>query len=172
MIMEALWQRLDLWFRASLPALSTLLLTVLSGSAGPFPYLESVMPPLGFMALFYWAAHRPDLFPPAIAFAAGLLSDIINGGPLGLSALLFTAAHQIIWRQRSLFAGHSFVMLWSGFSLIATIFIFSQWILTGLLDWQLARFLPVFMQAILAIILFPLLCWLFIQIQRITTSPT
>ncbi|MFA5040858.1 MAG: rod shape-determining protein MreD [Bdellovibrionales bacterium] len=168
--MEAFWQRLDFWFRASVPSLSTLLMTLLDVSAGPIPHLEMVLPPLGFMSLFYWSAHRPDLFPPAVAFSVGLLSDIINGGPLGLSALLFTAAHQIIWRQRSLFAGHSFYMLWSGFSLVVLIFIFTQWALRGLLEWHLARVLPVLMQAVLAIILFPLLCWLFIRLQRITAS--
>ena len=168
--MEALWQRLDLWLRAALPLFSALLMTLLAVCAAPFPYLESVMPPLGFIALFYWSAHRPDLFPPAFAFATGLLSDIINGGPLGLSALLFTVAQQGIWRQRSLFAGHSFFMLWSGFSLIITLLIFTQWLLIGLLNWHIAPFLPVLVQMILAIIFFPLPCWLFIQIQRSALS--
>lgn len=164
--MEAFWQRLDINIRASMPAAVALLLTLLGVGAWPFPHLETVMPPLGFIALFYWAAHRPDLFPPALAFALGLLSDVINGGPLGVMALLFTLAQQIVWRQRSVFAGHSFLMLWAGFSLAVAALVVSQWLLTGLIEWQLAPALPVFLQMVLAIVVFPLPCWIFIQLQR------
>ncbi len=169
--MEALWQRLDALFRAALPIVSTVLLIVLEAGAGPIPHLDMLLPPLGFMALFYWSAHRPDLFPSSAAFAAGLLSDVVNGGPLGLSAFLFTVAHQAVWRQRGLFAGHSFMMLWSGFSLVATIYIFAQWSLTALLEWQFPRVFPVFMQDVLAIVLFPILCWFLIRLQRVTSGP-
>jgi rod shape-determining protein MreD len=170
--MEALWQRLDLWLRAAMPAITALLMALLGVSAWPFPYLEPVMPPLAFIALFYWSAHRPDLFPPILAFSIGFLNDLISGAPLGLSALLFTIAHQIIWRQRSLFAGHSFLMLWAGFSLAATLMIFAQWGLMGVLSWQFAPLLPVFLQTVLAVAFFPLPCWVFIQIQRVMLSPS
>jgi rod shape-determining protein MreD len=164
--MDAFWQRLDSWLKAAMPSVTALLMALLSVGAWPIPHLGSVMPPLAFIALFYWSAHRPDLFPPAAAFATGLLNDLVNGHPLGLTALLFTGAHQIIWRQRGLFAGHSFLMLWSGFALAATLFMFAEWLVMGLLAWQMAPLLPVLIQTVLAIVLFPLPCWIFIQLQR------
>jgi rod shape-determining protein MreD len=170
--MEALWQRLDLWLRSALPLASTLILTLLSVCAWPVPYLGYVMPPLAFIAVYYWSVHRPDLFSPAFAFYVGMLNDLISNNPIGLSALLFTIAHEVIWRQRSLFAGHSFFMLWGGFALAATLFMFAQWILMGLLNWQMISFMLAVTQTALAIILFPLPCWVLIQLQRSIASPT
>jgi len=100
----------------------------------------------------------------------GILTDIINGLPMGISALLFVFAHQIIWQQRRFFAGHSFFMLWSGFALAATAMMICEWILIGLVRWQIAPFLPVLVQTILAIVLFPLPCWLLIRLQRSVLS--
>jgi rod shape-determining protein MreD len=168
--MDAWWQRLDGGLRAAMPSATALFLALLGVSAWPLPHLGPVMPPLAFIALFYWAAHRPDLFPPIVAFFLGLLNDFINGGPLGLSALLFTVAHQIIWRQRGLFAGHSFFILWLGFALAAALLMLAQWVLMGLLTWQPAPPVPILVQTILAILLFPLPCWIFIQLQRTVLS--
>jgi rod shape-determining protein MreD len=168
--MDVLWQRLDLWLRAALPSMLTFFMTLLEIGAWPLPYSGAVRPALGFIALFYWSAHRPDLFSPAVAFAAGLLSDLINGAPTGLSALLFTAAHQIIWRQRGFFAGHSFLRLWFGFILAVVPMILVQWVFMGLLNWQVAPLLPVLVQMVLTIVLFPLPCWVFIHTQRAALS--
>jgi rod shape-determining protein MreD len=164
--MEAFWQRLDFSLRSTIPSASAVLLTLLSVSAWPLPYLGPVRPSLGLIALFYWAAHRPSLFPPVVAFAVGMMIDILNGWPVGLSAFLFVGAHQIIWRQRTLFAGHSFFKLWFGFALAALALMFAQWLLMGLWMWQIAPFKQVLLQTILTIVLFPLPCWIFIQLQR------
>lgn len=168
--MELLWQRLDGWLRISIPSLSAFIMTFLGASAWPVPYLGPVMPPLAFMALFYWSAHRPDLFPPLIAFFIGLLNDFINGNILGVSALLFTVGNRIIWKQRGFFAGHSFFLLWAGFSLTVTIYLTAQWFLISLLNWQAISIFPAAIQLVLAIILFPLPCWILILLQRGTTS--
>jgi rod shape-determining protein MreD len=168
--MEQLWQRLDLWLRIAVPTATALLMTLLSVCAWPLPYLGPVMPPLAFIALYYWATHRPDLFPPSIAFILGLLNDIINGLPMGISAFLFTLAHQIIWRQRRFFSGHSFIMLWSGFALAALTLMVAQWALMALVCWQITPLLPILVQAALAIILFPMPCWIMIRLQRSVLS--
>ena len=169
--MEALWQRLELWLRATTPFVSALVMTLISVLAWPIPYLGVVMPPLAYISLFYWAAHRPDLFTLPMAFGIGLLNDIVNNFPLGSSALLFSVAHQIIFKKRSTFVGHSFYMLWAGFSFSAVLLMFFQWVLFGLLAWAIAPFLPVFLQTFLGIVVFPLPCWAMIQLQKNTVSP-
>ncbi|MDD4615596.1 MAG: rod shape-determining protein MreD [Alphaproteobacteria bacterium] len=171
--MEALWQRLDLWLRAALPLASTLFMTLLGSGAWPIPYLGTVMPPLAFIALFYWSAHRPDLFSPSAAFGIGILNDLVGGGAmLGTSALLFTVAHQIIFQQRSVFAGRSFLMLWTGYCIAATVLMLLQWTMQGFLEWRFVPILPVLTQAVLGIVLFPLPCWILIRLQRFTASPS
>ncbi len=164
--MEIFWQRLDSWLKASAPIAVTLVMTLLSVAAWPLPNLGGVMPPLAFIALFYWSAHRPDLFPSAAAFFIGLLNDVVNDVPLGVSAFLFTMAHQILWRQRRFFAGHSFIILWSGFALASCLLMLSQWGLVALVNWTAPPFSPVFVQTLLGIALFPLPCWVLIQLQR------
>lgn len=168
--MEVIWQRLDQGLRLAMPSAFTLLMTLLSVIVWPLPYLGPVMPPLAFIALYYWSTHRPDLFPTGVAFAIGVLNDIINDLPIGISALLFTLAHEIILRQRRFFAGHSFFMLWSGFAIAATVLMICEWILIALVRWQVAPFLPVLMQTVLAIVIFPLPCWIMIRLQRATLT--
>ncbi len=168
--MEVVWQRLDLWLRAAMPSSVAVLLTLLSVGVWPLPYLGPVMPPLAFIALYYWSIHRPDLFPPSIAFILGALNDIINDLPMGVSAFLFTLAHQVIWRQRRFFAGHSFFMLWSGFALAAAVMMVAQWLLISLIGWKTIPFLPVLIQTVLAIVIFPLPCWVMIRLQRAVLS--
>lgn len=168
--MDVVWQRLDQGLRLAMPSAVALLMTLLSVIVWPLPYLGPVMPPLGFIALYYWSTHRPDLFPPGIAFLLGFLNDIINGLPLGISALLFTLAHQVIFRQRRFFAGHSFFMLWSGFALAAAVLMLAEWFLISLVRWQPSPFLPVLMQTVLAIVIFPLPCWILIRLQRSVLS--
>jgi len=164
------WQRLDQWLRLAMPSVIALFMTLLSVIVWPLPYVGSIMPPLAFIALYYWSTHRPDLFPSSVAFLLGFLNDIINDFPVGVSALLFTVAHQIILRQRRVFAGHSFFMLWAGFALAATALMIGEWVLIALVRWQITPFLPVLMQTVLAIVIFPLPCWILIHLQRATLS--
>jgi len=163
---NVLLQRLDNGARLSLPFVTTLVCTFLSVVAWPLPYMDAVAPPLGLMVLYYWAVHRPDLFRPSMAFAIGLLNDVINFLPLGLSALLFVAAHQMILQQRRFFTGHSFYMMWFGFILMIVIVMMAEWIGLCLIRWQGLPFFPVFMQMLLSCVLFPLPCWLLIRLQR------
>ena len=153
-----------------MPAAVSLLMTLASVIVWPLPYLGAVMPPLAFIALYYWTSHRPDLFPAGIAFLLGILTDVINDLPLGVSALLFVLARQIILQQRRFFAGHSFFMLWSGFALLSTAMMLMEWILVDLMRWQLMPFLPVLVQTVLSILIFPLPCWLLIRLQKVALS--
>jgi rod shape-determining protein MreD len=169
-MLDAVLQRLDSAARMALPFATALLCTLLGVIAWPLPWFGAVAPPLALMAVYYGAIHRPDLFRPGMAFVIGLLHDTINFLPLGLSALLFVAAHQLIFRQRRFFAGHSFFMMWWGFALTVLIVMAAEWLLQGLIGWQLLPVLPVVMQCLLAIVLFPLPCWLLIRLQRAALS--
>lgn len=167
---DTLWQRLDNSARAALPFMTTLLFTFLSVLAWPVPYIGIVMPPLALITIYYWAIHRPDLFGPAMAFVIGLLFDIINAFPPGLSALLFVGLHQFVFWQRRFFSGQSFLMLWSGFALTVIAFVILEWLLLAIIRWHMSPLFPVFMQAVLVIFLFPLPCWMLIRLQRSALS--
>jgi len=163
---DVVLQRLDHGLRLSAPFMTVFLCTLIGVIPWPLPYLGMVSPPLALMALYYWTIHRPDLFRPGMAFIIGLLNDVLNSLPPGLTALVFVGAHQLILRQRRFFAGHSFFMLWWGFVLIAIMAMLAEWMLLCLIQWQGLPALPVLAQIVLAIVFFPLPCWLFIRLQR------
>lgn len=164
--------RLDHAARMSLPFATTLLCVLLGAAAWPIPHLGAVAPPLALIAVYYWAIHRPDLFRPGMAFLIGFLNDILHGLPLGLSALLFVAAYQLVLGQRRFFAGHSFFMMWAGFALTALGVAAAAWLLQSLMAWHLTPPMPVLVQTMLAVVFFPLPCWLLIRLQRGALSQT
>ncbi|HEU0117893.1 MAG TPA: rod shape-determining protein MreD [Alphaproteobacteria bacterium] len=167
---ELFWQRLDSGARQSLPFITTLVCTLFSVVAWPLPHIGSIAPPLGLIVLYYWSIHRPDLLRPGMVFAIGLLNDALNSLPIGLSALLFVAVHQILFRQRRFFAGHSFFMMWFGFILMITGAMVTEWLALDLWNWHMMPFFPVLMQCILSIVIFPIPCWLLIRLQRATLT--
>jgi rod shape-determining protein MreD len=169
-MLDIVWQRLDTGMRAALPFATALLCAVLSAVRWPLPYFGSVAPPLAFIAVYYWSRHRADLFGPGSAFVIGLLNDVIQGLPMGLSAFVFVLAQQFIYRQRRFFAGHAFTTLWTGFTVTALAVILLQWFLFSLYRWQAMPFGPVVMQFVLSVAIFPLPCWIFIRLQRIAFS--
>lgn len=169
-MLDVIWQGLDNAARLALPFATALLCTFLSVAAWPLPYLGAIAPPLGLITLYYWAIHRPDLFGPGMAFALGLLNDILNSLPVGLSALLFVAAQQLVFRQRRFFTGHSFFMMWFGFIMMILLVTVSQWLGICLIRGQATPFFPILMQALLAILVFPLPCWILILLQRSALS--
>lgn len=166
-MLEPLWQRLDSGARLALPFVTTLLCTLLSVVAWPIPWLGAITPPLGLVALYYWSIHRPGQLRPGMVFVIGFLNDVINFLPLGLSALLFVAARQMVLRQRRFFSGHSFFMMWFGFALMIVIVTAIEWTALSIIRWQIIPVWPVLMQGILAIVVFPLPCWLLIHLQRV-----
>ncbi len=150
----------------ALPFATALACTLLGVVAWPLPWLGPIAPPLALMAVYYWAVHRPDLFRPGMAFVIGLINDVVNYLPLGVSALLFVALHQVVLRRRRFFAGHSFLMLWCGFALAVLAVQLAAWVLITLVQWRAAPAMPLAMQTALAILVFPFPCWLLIRVQR------
>ena len=170
-MIDHVWQRLDQGARLGLPFITAILCALLGVIAWPLPWLGTVAPPLALMAIFYWTVHRPDLFGPGMVFVVGLLNDIVNYLPVGLSALVFVAAHQVILRQRRFLTGHAFFMMWTGFTLTLVAVMVAEWVLICLIHWQLNPPLPVLMQIGLAACFFPLPCWLLIRLQRLIPTP-
>jgi len=169
-MLPTLWQRLDQGARHLIPFISTLLFTLGGVVAWPLPYIGAVVPSLALMAVYYWAIHRPDLFGPGSACAIGLLTDILHGTPLGVSALVFVALHQLILSQRRFFSGQGFFVLWAGFAIAMVVAMLSHWLILSLIEKQMIPATPVLLQGLLSITMFPLPAWLFIRLQRVALS--
>ena len=153
--------------RAIIPFLSAVLLAFLGASVWSVPNIGMVMPPLAFIALFYWTSFDSDLFPVWAAFLIGLLTDILTGGTtIGVTALVWTVAHQVILRLSAFLIGQSFFVMWLSFAFVSFMTIFFQWLIHCVIDAQFYSYENALVQSLFTIALFPIPCYLFIRMQR------
>lgn len=74
---------------AVIAVIATLLFAVCLAAA-PRPFGPLPEPWLNAAVIYFWTHRRPSLMPPLLCFAAGLLTDLITGGPIGLWGLSLT----------------------------------------------------------------------------------
>jgi rod shape-determining protein MreD len=162
----SLWQRLDLAGRALAPFAVTVILVLIGMVPLYLPGWQRIVPSLALMSVYYWSIHRPDLLPPGAAFVIGLLQDLLGGTPVGLTALVFLLCHWMLVHQRGFFLAGSFLMLWSGFTVVVFGAALLQWLICSLLAGELLIINAALFQALLTLALFPLCGWLFIRVHR------
>ena len=158
-------QRLDLVARQTVPCLSIFLLILVSAMPTHLPYWGVVAPMLSMPAVFYWAVHRPDLLPPSMAFLLGLFQDIILGTPLGIGALVLLLLQGGVSAQSSVFYGKSFLINWWGFGMVTLPALLLCWLLTSAFHGALVPPLPVLVQYVVIVGLYPPLNWLLARVQ-------
>lgn len=127
---------------------------------------SDVTPALGLVAVYFWAVHRPDVFPPYAVFAIGLLYDLLSMGPLGLWALVYLALYGLIMTQRQVFVGRSFGLFWLGFLVSGAIAGAMAWGLAVLFFAETLSPGPVLTQMAVTVAIFPLFATLFSWLQR------
>jgi len=132
----------------------------------PIPYIGSVSPMLVLVAVYYWAIYRPDLFRPVLVFLLGLLNDIVNFLPIGMSAVVFLGVYQLVFSYRRYFVGQIFSILWFGFGLISFLAIAANWICISLYNGAPLAVVPVLVQYVLTVVLFPIPARILIRLQR------
>ncbi len=159
-------QRLDLWARHMMPAVTTLFFALLNVVPLGLPAISDVMPVVTMMAVFYWSVYRPDLLPPAVVFLLGLAHDILTGGPTGLMALILLAIHGVTLTQRQVFLGKPFFIAWLGFAVVSAGGFLLIWILTCILSQQLLLTPAVPFQFLMTVVSFPLAAWVFVRVHR------
>lgn len=120
----------------------------------------TIAPPLGLLALFYWAVYRPDLVGPFAAFLAGFVTDTLSGTALGVYAFIFVATYGMASGQRQLFLAHSFFILWWGFAMVAVFSGAFSWFINAVVGGAFMPLRPVLFQALTAVAFFPLIAGL------------
>lgn len=94
-----------------LPAMTLLMAAVIQELALPLQAWSVFRPDLVLVSLVYWRLYRPDRCPPEMAFAIGLVVDVISGTPLGLHALSNTLLAVLVSRSGNRLRGTDFVQL-------------------------------------------------------------
>ncbi len=167
-----IWPRIESGLRGAVPLALTVMLVVLGAMPLGVPALGPIMPLFPLMAIFYWVIHRPDRFPYLGTFVIGLFQDVLAGTPMGMSALVLVAVHAAVASQRKFFHGKSFMVLWSGFAVLASGAAALNWVLAMAFYASLASPTPALFQLLLTVALFPCLTWFFRLVRRDLLRPT
>tara|TARA_B100000686_G_C16603481_1_gene869919 strand:+ start:462 stop:974 length:513 start_codon:yes stop_codon:yes gene_type:complete len=154
-------------FRNATPSLSIFFLLFITN----LPYGASrtifLIPPLALIGIFHWGIYRPDLLPRGIIFAIGILQDVIDGGILGIWALIYLLVHTIMKSQRKFFFGRSFIIEWYSFGVVVFFVYLFIWMIGILFYNGMDRSDILFFQLIILICIYPLLTWLMGKVRHL-----
>ncbi len=159
-------EQLDHFARRFVPFAITMLLVLLGAIWLPVPQISAIAPSFALMAIFYWTIHRADLMPAAGVFALGLLQDILEGTPLGLSALVLLLGYALVRSQRRFLKDKSFVVHWAGFVVFALAVGLGKWIMMMMLNGLFIDLWPIVFRLIMEIALYPCMAWLLLKAQH------
>ena len=147
------------WTDRSLRGMIPVTVTVVLVFAGSLPWrlpaLAEVTPAFAVMAVFYWTIYRPERFPYAATFGIGVLQDLLTGTPLGMTALVLLIVQGVVASQRTFFRGKPFLVIWWGFSLVMPAVGLLTWIIGSACLGALVPPLPIVVQVVLTLLLFP-----------------
>lgn len=151
---------------ALIPTLTALFFVLAGVVPAGVPGLSTVTPLLSVAAIFYWVVVRPDLMPPAAVFGIGLLQDVLSGGPIGLWALTLLLVQYLSLSQRRFLVGQTFILGWVGFSSIVIGAACLAWLAACIYYDVLLSPVPVFVQAALTILIYPVIALVLISLSH------
>lgn len=114
-----------------------------------------IRPAFVLMAVYYWAIYRPYMLSSVGTFLTGLALDLLTGTPLGLQALVLLLVRVITGTQQKFMLAQRFGVMWACFGLVALASGVAQWLIFGLVNWQLTALRPVLVGAAVSGLLFP-----------------
>lgn len=114
-----------------------------------------VLPHLTFAVVHYWASRRPHSVPEWIVFAAGLMLDVMTGGPLGFWALVLLAGYVVAVLQSE--RGEDTLRRWLQFALALGGLAVFEWLVASLYYLEWSDWRPFLAAALLVMVLYPLI---------------
>lgn len=143
---------------AAQPSITVLVAVLVSSVPWGLPASTAFVLPLATGMLIFLHAVRPKvMLPPWVAFLAGVLTDILTGGPLGYWAFVFLVAHGLGRSFPREGAAPRLSGLWPTYALIAAALAALAWTVASayfvrLIDWR-----PMLIAVAIVTVLFPLL---------------
>lgn len=167
MMKGGLLQQVDHLVRQLLPTSLVLLLALLQAVPWRIPQFANVAPMLPMIGVYYWSLYRPDLMVASVAFGTGIVNDIVIGGPIGLSSLVFLTIQGMTASQRRFFHGKSFLVVWAGFALLAAGGVLIQLVCSAVIFNRTPLAGALLVEYMMTICLYPLPSWLFSRLQAV-----
>ncbi len=164
-------RRMDVWSRRGFPAAVTLLLILLLEAPLGLHVSAQLQLALSLASLFFWSVHRPTSMPPWLAFGLGLLIDLLQMQPIGLSSLVFLLVVGVARHWRHDLRRLGFMLSWLGFGFVALGAVSLIYAASSLLRWRLLPPMPCVDELMLALMFYPALAVLFGHAHRYAAAP-
>ena len=149
-------QRIERGFQVTVPSLITCFLALLTVIPYGIPELNRAMPLFPLIAIFFWSIHCPTLYPIIFSFFLGLFQDSLGGTPIGFSSAIYLAMHALVGYQHTFFHDKNFLVLWCAFSVLSGLIMLLSYIILGIFHLALLPVMPILMQLIVTIAIYPL----------------
>ncbi len=166
-----LGRRLDQLARGFFPSAVTLLLILVLEAPLGVPSAPQLQAALTLVSLYFWSVHRPLSMPPWSGFSFGVLIDLLQMQPVGLSSLAFVIVIWVARRWRHDILRHGRVLGWVGFAVTALGCECGLYAGTCLLRWRLLPPAPSVVTLVLALSLYPLLSLLLSRAHQGAAAP-
>jgi len=154
-----LLQRVDGLARTFSPFAICLLLILFSVAPLRVPVLASAAPLLPLMAIYHFGLFRPALLPHWLVLLFGLLMDLLDGGPVGVNAVVLLMVRHFVEANQRFLVDKPFAVIWFGYALASAGAVAGIWALTCFLLWAPIDPRPVIFQYLISLALYPLAGW-------------
>jgi rod shape-determining protein MreD len=138
--------------RMAVPAFYTAVAMVLAAAPTGVPGLVAAV---ALPQVVFWSVFRPGAMSPPVAFALGLLLDLLTFAPLGGGILTLLLAHGLAVASRRVLARQGGLLAWAAFIGFAAGAAAFGWLLMAVLSLSLPPVVPALHQAVLTAALWP-----------------
>jgi len=155
-------KRVELFLWAVTPALITFFLFLFCTINKHIWGINSAMPLLPLIPIFYWGRMQASEMPLWFAFIVGILMDAISGLPVfGLSALLYMLFLMALNSRAHHLQKEGFMFIWWYFSMLLATLCLLQFVTMSIFEKHLYGISRIFLQWFLTAGLYPLFHKLF-----------
>ncbi|MFZ1990826.1 MAG: hypothetical protein WAW96_13775 [Alphaproteobacteria bacterium] len=126
-----------------------------------------LVPSLPLVAIFLWTMYRPDLLPPLAVLVLGMIMDLLIDGPMGVSSLSFLTAYAIVASQRLYWLTLPRGGVLVGFITVLFACGVVAWLATSFAYGRFVSPLPVLLEGVMSVLVFPLMREVFGPLQRL-----
>lgn len=128
--------------------------------------INYIMPVLTLIPVFYWGRWQTAEITYWLVFIIGLLTDVVSGLPLGLSALLYILFLLILHKQAKYMHNEGFAIVWGYFILLLSVISMIEWVLMSFSGNQAHAALAAILQLLITASCYPFFHKLFDYISE------
>lgn len=130
-------------------------------------YVADFLPLFDVMIIYYFAVYQPQIFSMWFLFVLGLISDSLNGFPLGITSFCYIVAVKMFnaLNQRTV-ARESFQQILQQFVAFAFVVLFLKWLLLSIYYFKFYNALSPLIQLTISTVLYVLMHKFFDYLNR------